>query len=83
MKLLAGILFEKKAEGYYTLSLGRLSFWLMLLMTCAMWYFDRSVTDQQVTFLTFLLAYNFGKKGLDVLKVMRNGNVEDKNEHPA
>jgi len=64
-KFVTGVVSE---DGGQTLSLGRISFWVTFGITVFMWWAAREVPSSQETFLWVTLGYNFGKKGMDIMK---------------
>ena len=72
-KFLSGVISEDKGE---TMSLGRMSFWVTFGITVFMWVTARDVPSSQETFLWVTLGYNFGKKGVDLMKLRaQNGKA--------
>jgi glucose-6-phosphate-specific signal transduction histidine kinase len=57
------------SEDEQTVSLGKAAFWVVLFISCGFWI-KTDIKDFPPTLLTVLevvMAYNFGKKGLDVI----------------
>jgi len=65
--ILRDIFYEKTSTGDYKFSLGRML--LIIIFTAAMtvWYTQVDLPGTMMNVLMFLLAYNFGSKGLTIL----------------
>lgn len=48
------------------LSLGRLSFWIVFLMTCVFWSLSIPVPPTMEWFFSVLVTYNLSKKPLEI-----------------
>lgn len=55
-------------EDGKAISLGRVSFWLLLLACIYFWFFEKIVDFPPTLFQAFcaVMLYNFGKKGVDL-----------------
>ena len=55
-------------DGGKTLSLGRIAFWVVFAIAIRMWLTGQELLDSHENLLWLSLAYNFGKKGVDIMK---------------
>lgn len=63
------------------ISLGRVSYWLAFLPSLYIWvYLGKDIQPNHLMLIMTLLAYNFGKKGVDAYTSIKNGSstVESK-----
>lgn len=75
VQLLGGLLMEKNKDDMWTISLGRVSFWLAFLPALAIWIGGngtledglavKDIAPNHLTILLTLAGYNFGKKVAD------------------
>ena len=71
MRLAMALIYEKKSNGRWTLSIGRVSWWVAFLPAAYIWVDSmgkQDITPHHLTVLLLLAGYNFGKHGLEVLK---------------
>jgi hypothetical protein len=63
-------LFADVKDGVWTISLGRLSFIVLFVMTLLMWspLSQYEPADSQLDILIWLMMYNFGSKGIATTK---------------
>lgn len=75
IQLMGGLFMEKNDEGKYVVSLGRVSFWMLLMPAIWIWlgrgeFRDaeamRDISPNHANVLMWVLAYNLGKKGISV-----------------
>lgn len=88
IQLFGGLLMEKDSENMWTISLGRVSFWLAFLPALYIWLSGqgllndgmsvKDISPNHLTMLLTLAGYNFGKKIADTVK-----NVWGKNNGPG
>jgi hypothetical protein len=81
------LLMERKENGEYTMSLGRVA--LCVLLVQAMWKWSQATPEAVVDLppgmketLFFLMAYNFGSKGLATAKAWIEGRRQAKASPP-
>ena len=72
MRILKGLLFEKGAES---ISIGRLSFWVVLLSILSMAWCEKHIQEPLVGILYALLMYNTATKGVGVLELRQLMNT--------
>ena len=66
-----------------SLSLGRVSYWIVLCVASYMWIASIMVPESLLIVLMALLSYNLGKKSLDAFNsytVIKNGPKEKKQD---
>lgn len=78
------IITEKdRKSGADNLSLGRVSYWVVLIVACTMWLTSIIVPESLLIVLMALLSYNLGKKSLDAFSMwseLKNGKKEEDEE---
>ena len=67
---LSGLFSEDSGK---TMSLGRMAFWVTFGISIYMWLTGQNLLSSHENMLWITLGYNFGKKGMDVMK-LRAGN---------
>ena len=78
IQLIGGLLMEKNSDGVWTISLGRVSFWLAFVPALVIWVSAsgtledgmslKDISPNHLTVLLTLAAYNFSKKAMDTVK---------------
>ena len=78
VQLIGGLLMERNEEGMWTISLGRVSFWLAFIPALVIWANGggnledgvslKDISPNHLTILLTLAGYNFGKKVADTVK---------------
>jgi hypothetical protein len=61
-------------------SLGRVSYWIVLAVACYMWVSNIIVQESLLLMLMSLLSYNLGKKSLDVFAVWAESKKQPANK---
>lgn len=84
VRLLGGLLMEKSQDNVWTISLGRISFWLLFIPALVIWVSGdgvlsdgvpvKDISPNHLTLLLTLAAYNFGKKLTDTANKMWGKN---------
>jgi hypothetical protein len=84
IQLFGGLLMEKNSDGVWTISLGRVSFWLAFLPALVIWVSGngaleegvslKDISPNHLTVLLTLAGYNFGKKVADTVKQVWGNN---------
>ena len=72
IQLIGGLFMEKNAKGAWTISLGRVSFWLAFIPALVIWISGygslddgistKDISPNHLTILLTMITYNFGKK---------------------
>jgi hypothetical protein len=88
IQLFGGLLMEKNNQGMWTISLGRVSFWLAFIPALVIWISSQGLLNEgmatkdiapnHLTILLTLAGYNFGKKVADTVN-----KVWGKNDGPG
>jgi len=78
LKWLSGLLSENGKA-----SLGRWAFWALFFLTLYMWYNSQTVGEQQYNLVLWMLIYNFGKKGVPLLKLLAGRDQKEKSNAEA
>lgn len=78
IQLIGGLIMEKNQDGIWTISLGRVSFWLAFAPAIFIWVSGggilkegvslKDISPNHLTILLTLAGYNFGKKLTDTVK---------------
>jgi hypothetical protein len=92
VQLIGGLLMEKNSEGMWTISLGRVSFWLAFIPALVIWVNGdgnledgvslKDISPNHLTVLLTLAGYNFGKKVADTVKQVWGKN-DSENDGPG
>ena len=67
LQLLGGLFMEKNKDGFWTISLGRVSFWLCFISALTIWTNEKDISPNHLTMLLTLTGYNLGKKVMDIV----------------
>lgn len=86
IQLAGGLLMEKNKDNMWTISLGRVSFWLAFVAALVIWVKGngsikdgiplKDISPNHLTVLLTLAAYNFSKKAMDTVKGILGKNNE-------
>ncbi|MFA5024222.1 MAG: hypothetical protein WC523_04660 [Patescibacteria group bacterium] len=78
IQLFGGLIMEQDEQGLYIMSLGKVSFWILFTMACAIWIASggkiidgnpvRDIPPNMLTVLLTLIGYNIGKKVITATK---------------
>ncbi|MBU2527552.1 MAG: hypothetical protein KKC03_13225 [Bacteroidetes bacterium] len=72
LMFVSGLVSEDQGE---TMSLGRVAFWTTFGFAVYMWVTGQDLLPSHANMLWITLVYNFGKKGMDIMKIRaKNGN---------
>jgi hypothetical protein len=92
IQLVGGLLMEKNQDGVWTISLGRVSFWLAFVPALVIWISGsgtleegvslKDISPNHLTVLLTLAGYNFGKKVADTVKQVW-GKTDDQSDGPG
>ncbi|KKM23461.1 hypothetical protein LCGC14_1614960 [marine sediment metagenome] len=78
IKYFGALFMEKIEKDEWKVSIGRISWWIVFADAMYIWISsvgEKDITDHHLTVLLLLAGYNFGKKGLEVIKnKMTNNN---------